>query len=74
MKREGTKTGKRVERKIQLIIAVMMCFVIAACYYTEVNAAKVVESTTDPNKQYTNIYSMYTTIHTTEGHYGGKRM
>ncbi|MDE6208816.1 MAG: hypothetical protein K2M73_03960 [Lachnospiraceae bacterium] len=67
MKREGTKTGKRVERKIQLIIAVMMCFVIAACYYTEVNAAKVVESTTDPNKQYTNIYSMYTTIHTTEG-------
>lgn len=67
MKREGTKTGKRVERKIQLIIAVMMCFVIAACYYTEVSAAKVVESTTDTNRQYTNIYSMYTTIRTTEG-------
>lgn len=67
MKRTGTKKGVGVGKIIKLVVAVMMCMVVLVNFTFTTKAAMVFESTTDMNKQYTNIYSMYTPLTVTEG-------
>lgn len=67
MKRTGTKKGVGVGKIIKLVVAVMMCMVVLVNFTFTTEAAKVLETTTNTNKQYTNIYSMYTNFTVTEG-------
>ena len=67
MKKTGTKKGVGVGKIIKLVVAVMMCMVVLVNFTFTTKAAKVLETTTNTNKQYTNIYSMYTNFTVTEG-------
>lgn len=53
---------------MKAITSVIMCIIMLISFSVNANAyIKVLESTSDPNKQHTNIYSMYTSFTVTTG-------
>lgn len=59
--------GKKGLKKLKVFIACIVCIAVIIPAAMQAEAAKVLESTRDTNKQYTNIYSMYTSFTVTEG-------
>lgn len=59
--------GKKGLKKLRVFIACIVCIAVIIPAAMQAEAAKVLESTRDTNKQYTNIYSMYTSFTVTEG-------